>query len=166
VTAVLSHGPLSGGGTETMRHHHETGNSTDQAKAFDPTTIDKGGLPRIKAFVAADAKPTDKVVFDATLWFEQATDKEILALAKDGWGHEVSSDVIAKFMKDHDADVKKLLDTVDNESDDLNAGSSVEVDKDLALDWIGNHRSHLSDDIAAIETGASNGEDEEATTTA
>lgn len=162
VSAVLSNGPLSG--TETMRVEHGPGVMTDQPKHFDPTTIDKGGLPRIKAFIAADATPTDKVVFDATLWFEQATDKEILDLARDGWGHEQSSDKIAEFMRDHDADVKKLLESVDNDSDDLSAGSSVEVDKDLALDWIGNHRSHLSDDVAKIETEATADEEEEAPT--
>ena len=41
-----------------------------------------------------------EVAFDATRWFEQATDKQIAELAAVGWGGEYPADAVAEFMTD------------------------------------------------------------------
>lgn len=147
-------------GTETMRVEHGPGVMEDKPRAFDPNpadAADTGGLPRISATISSDDGTYTDVPFDATMWFEIATDGELCQLCRDGWGHEYSSDAIADFMRAHDADVEKVMAYVESIQDvpakkDV-CGFSVKVDKELALTWIGNHRGHLADAIAKIESG-------------
>jgi hypothetical protein len=50
-----------------------------------------------------------EVDFDATRWFVQASDKEILALAACGWGRDEAADEVAQYMQSHDEEVRCMF---------------------------------------------------------
>ena len=57
-----------------------------------------------KPGITAEAHSDDRmfeVPFDATFWFQQASDQEILKLAKCDWGGDYPADHVAEFMADH-----------------------------------------------------------------
>jgi hypothetical protein len=63
--------------------------------------------------ISAEVHSDDHVFeasFDATKWFEQASDEEVVDLAKICWGGDYASDEVARFMQEHDTDVKKVFD--------------------------------------------------------
>jgi len=63
--------------------------------------------PVIKATVHDDEWRYD-VKFDALPWFQQASDEDILNLAKVDWGGDYEADGVAEFCEDTDANVKRL----------------------------------------------------------
>ena len=80
-----------------------------------------------------------EVSFDATEWFEQATNSDILALRKIGWGGDYAADVVAQFFS-LDDDVEHLFWYV-RAHDDI--GYECHVDADDALEWIRQNRTSL-----------------------
>lgn len=59
-----------------------------------------------------------EINFDATPWFEQATEEAILELARCGWRGDYPSDAVAEFMEDRNADVAfmfKYLHTINDD---------------------------------------------------
>ena len=81
-----------------------------------------------------------KVTFDAQPWFEQANDKEILALADVEWGGDYESDYVAKFFEDSNDEITSLFDYCVR-SDQF--GFECNVDEAAALAWIRLNRPEL-----------------------
>jgi hypothetical protein len=66
--------------------------TTPELKSYDDQDLDKT--------IEAEAHTDDRVhevPFDAVHWFTQASDEDILALAKDGWGGDYSADQVAQW---------------------------------------------------------------------
>jgi hypothetical protein len=98
----------------------------------------------IKAEVHTDCR-TAEAKFDATHWFEQATDNEILDLADCGWGGDFASDAVAEYYNDTASDpaveeVFKVLHILRRKED---IGFECNVDETDALAWVKEHRPWL-----------------------
>lgn len=91
-----------------------------------------------------------QAVFDASLWFSQALDKEILDLAKCGWRGDQPADAVAQFMSDYDRDVAdlfKYVEAVDG------MGFECVVDAVEAIRWLEKNKPELHKKILEIEEG-------------
>ena len=79
--------------------------------------------------------------FDATPFFEQASDEDLVALAECDWGHDYPADEVANFMRDSgDKNFVKFFTYLDikNEfrGDSDMTGFEVKVNRGEALDWL------------------------------
>ena len=78
-----------------------------------------------------------KEEFDATKWFEQASEKEILDLAKCDWGGDYPADNVARESVDWFDGIANVLDYCTRKTD---MGFECHVDGDEALTWLRNNR--------------------------
>jgi len=95
--------------------------------------------------IHAECHSDDHVVevkFDATAWFEKATDEEIKALAACDWGGDYPGDAVAEWMAEHDASVKALFDYLALRPKEP-LGFECHVDATDALAWIKANRPSL-----------------------
>jgi hypothetical protein len=88
--------------------------------------------------------------FDATPWFEQATDRQISDLADAGWRGDYPADVIAEWIHESslDAGVDAVFDyiaTADLPKD--YSGFEVSVDEDQARRWVAINRPELEESL-------------------
>lgn len=98
----------------------------------------------IEAYARSDDQRV-KVDFDATKWFEQATDAEIVALARSEWGGDYEADAVAQFFnevggKNSTHRLFKYLDII-HDSDDC--GFECHIDEEAARAWLRVHRPKL-----------------------
>jgi len=80
-----------------------------------------------------------KTDFDATPWFEYASEKQIIELARCDWGGEKPADIVAEFCSDTDENVKNVfnyLEAFDRSSSRNPPGFKCHVDKVSARVWI------------------------------
>ncbi len=64
-----------------------------------------------------------EITFDATPWWEQATDKQKQALRDCGGGGDYPADAVAEYMADHDDGVRRMfnyLEIVDDQGYECN----------------------------------------------
>jgi len=78
--------------------------------------------------------------FDATPWFKQASDEEIIALAKCGWRGDYAADVVALHTPDNEG-IERVLIYVRSQDE---MGFEVVVDADQAIAWVQEHRTPLA----------------------
>jgi len=86
-----------------------------------------------------------EIEFDAQRWFDEATDEEILALARIGWGGDYEADAVAEEFKERET--KKLWDYLElglnmPYSNDP-VGFECYVEESDALDYVKKARPHL-----------------------
>jgi hypothetical protein len=99
-------------------------------------------LPKVAAYVHSDDYVFD-ATFDATPWFEQASDDEILALAKIGWKNDYEADEVARFVESERVEV--VFDYCRRKQAQGNTvGFEAEINPTSALEWLRQHRPHLS----------------------
>ena len=94
--------------------------------------------------IKAEIHSDDRVFeceFDATLWFEQAGDDEIIKLCEICWHLGTQSDEVGLFFEDSNPDIAALLNYC-RRVDGL--GFEVSVDGEDALVWLDEHRSHIA----------------------
>lgn len=104
--------------------------------------------------IHATALTDDHIIqtnFDATLWFEQASDADILDLARCGWGGDYPADAVAQHFAKTDDGLKGLFAYLEAIRDlplkrDC-CGFDCHVDEDEALAWLRQNRPHLLADI-------------------
>lgn len=77
------------------------------------------------------------VSFDASAWFEQASDSEIIELARCGWGGDYAADEVSQFFSG--TQTGKVFDYLENhpasETNDA-IGHETHVDMDEAVEWV------------------------------
>lgn len=88
--------------------------------------------------------------FDATEWFEQASDKEILDLAKIDWRGDYAADVVAEFFEGHHVGTPATVDDVFQAVNVLDTGFEVSVEPEDAIRWVEKNRPHLMEQINDI----------------
>ena len=108
--------------------------------------------------IRAETHPDDharEIEFDATKWFEQASDEEILALARtdpmhfpnqwddvedaEVWGQDQESDVVALYMADHVPNVADMFEYI-AEWVTTKIGFECYILANDAREWIAEHR--------------------------
>jgi hypothetical protein len=89
--------------------------------------------------------------FNAVPWFEEATDRDILKLAREGWGDGWAADEVAIFMADLVPDVQKIFDYLKhyNQARKERIGLTCAVNEGDALTWLQAHRPQLHAAITA-----------------
>jgi hypothetical protein len=82
--------------------------------------------------------------FDALLWFQQASDDDIRALAECGWGGDYPADDVARHVSDTNADVERVL---DNTTCEEGMGFECHVNETMARAWLKEHKLALHDEL-------------------
>jgi hypothetical protein len=85
--------------------------------------------------------------FDATPWFEQASDKEIVDLAKIDWGGDLEADEVAEFFEGRDVGTPDTVDDVFKAVNVLDVGFECSVEPDDAIRWVEKNRPHLMEQL-------------------
>jgi len=131
--------------------HHRFGDILGEKRGSDRKYLDDDfRWPSISAYVRWDNEEMN-VPFEANLWFEQATDEEIIALQAIDWGGNMESDEVARFMETHDEYVRDLMLQLDkynhdNPHEDL-MGFECYISGERAKMWLGVHRLHLLTEV-------------------
>ena len=82
-----------------------------------------------------------EVKFDATAWFEQATEEQIKDLADIEWGGNYAADDVALFMAEQDKKVQKMFNYCENHPDGI--GFECHVTPEDAMAWVNEHRPNF-----------------------
>lgn len=101
----------------------------------------------IRASVSADNDDYGPVIdFDATPWFEQASERDIQHLRDEGYGCGEESDGVAEFMADRDAIVAEFFTYLSfrQEHGRGRGGYTVRIGDRDADAWIAENRPHLA----------------------
>lgn len=88
-----------------------------------------------------------KADFDATKWFEQASDEEIIALILCGFGGDYPADAVAHFMAEHDSNVARVFQYLEfgpKMPDGDTVGFECHVSDSDASMWIQKHKPELA----------------------
>lgn len=85
--------------------------------------------------------------FDATEWFEQASDKDILDLAEIDWREGPAADSIAEFFEGFHVGTPDTVDDVFRTVNVLDTDYEVSVEPEGAIRWVEKNRPHLMDAI-------------------
>jgi len=124
-------------------------NQLDPSKPSEDAVCNCGG--KITADVHSDDHVYD-IIFNATLWFKQATAEEIQALADCDWHGDYPADVVAEFFDSVDHPVpdiiqmfKYLAGIRDTKGE---CGFECHVHKDLAMDWLKINRPSVAETLA------------------
>ena len=89
----------------------------------------------IKAEVHSDDHAVE-VDFDATLWFEQATEKQIEDLAITDFRFDYPSDDVAIFMAEHNEEIAGMFKYIEIRGRVETMGFGCSVEEDDAMKWI------------------------------
>lgn len=123
---------------------------TDCGKIFTETTGDSNPVETKKPFsetgILAEVHSEDRVFeveFDATAWFRQASDDEILSLSEVKWGGDYAADQVAEFHSANPeiAELFNYLDLIRGGQDEN--GSECHVNAESAMTWLKKHRNGL-----------------------
>lgn len=87
-----------------------------------------------------------KAEFNPDLWFQCATDEEIVSLARCGFRGDYPADSVGEWTAAIDSSVRLVLRRVEQLRDEqAQLGFEVCVDPEIALEWIRKHRPELHD---------------------
>lgn len=107
--------------------------------------------------VSATVESDDKRVtaaFDATPWFAEAGDQDVLALAREEFGHDFTADAVAEFVADSVPEVRAVLgyvaDLKAKNTDHPDAGFGCVVDRAQARAWVAANRPAILAEFDAI----------------
>jgi hypothetical protein len=84
-----------------------------------------------------------EVKFDARLWFEKASDEDIIYLYEENWTAGYASDPVAEFFENINRQITNFFESKGD------SGFSVSVNEDDAIAWIKQHRPHLAEKMSA-----------------
>jgi hypothetical protein len=100
--------------------------------------------------IKAEAHSDDHVfttTFDATAYFEQASDQQISELQACGFGGDYPADAVAQFHADTNKDLEAMFDYLARIANDPSkkdcSGFECHVDESDAQAWINANRPHL-----------------------
>jgi hypothetical protein len=101
----------------------------------------------IKATIRSDDSVAS-VSFDATPWFEQASDQEIIDLARCGWGGDYAADEVSQFFSDSiTAQVFDYLDSHPARETNSAIGHETHIDMDEAIEWVIENRPQVAEKL-------------------
>jgi len=86
-----------------------------------------------------------EVNFDATTWFKQASDKDILDLDGCGWGGDYPADEVAEFIGNHNKRIAEMFRYLEIVRDQ---GFECNVDEASARKWLKKNRPVIEKLIA------------------
>ncbi len=101
--------------------------------------------------IKAECHSDDRCVevnFDATPWFEQATDKQITELANIGWGGDYPADDVADFMEKTNSEIQQMKTYIGLRQRIETIGYECHVSPEEARSWLKANRPVL---FAALE---------------
>lgn len=143
----------------------------EAAEASEQASNSAAGLPErqkaeetkaeyvpVKATVHSDDKEAT-ATFDAAPWFEQATEDQLLDLAREEYKYDATSDAVAEFMAARLGEVKEVMDYVAERNAKLKADGKEEegfgcaVTEDDVLEWVEANRPYLLPKLAEIKEG-------------
>lgn len=75
--------------------------------------------------------------FDATPWFQQASDEELIELAKIDYGGDLAADQVALILEDQDAEIATLLEYCRKKDE---VGFEVHINQSQAEAWLKENR--------------------------
>jgi hypothetical protein len=105
---------------------------------------DKTDITMISATLRSDDGAAS-ITFDATPWFEQASDREIIDLANCGWGGDYAADDVSHFFSGSiTAQVFDYLDNHPARETNSAIGHETHVDMDEAVEWIIENRPQVA----------------------
>jgi hypothetical protein len=85
-----------------------------------------------------------EVNFDATKWFQEATDQEIRDLAGCEWGGDYPADAVAQYFEDTNAEIGAMFDYLYRVRNQRDApGFEVHVEEEDATRWLAENRPNL-----------------------
>jgi len=109
-----------------------------------------------EAGIIAEVHSDDRIVeveFDASAWFKQASDKEILALADIEWGGNYEADNVASFYE-ATPDVAEMFDYVHLlNSRSITMGFECNVDESSAMTWLKTNKQDIWAQILCATNG-------------
>lgn len=112
-----------------------------------PCTVfldEKDQETRVSANCYSDDRVIEVETFDATPWFEQASDEEILALRRCGFGGDDAADRVAEYAATYDREVQAMFDHNATLPETIEArGFECYVDRNEAEAWIEAFRPSL-----------------------
>jgi hypothetical protein len=98
---------------------------------------------------SSDAPEEDnRTNFDATAWFIQANEGDIIALAKANWGGDYDADHVAEWSADGLPSVP--LRNMFRYAEDSNEGFECRVNKDDAMAWLTKNRPEVARAVLAM----------------
>lgn len=127
----------------------------EAAAVNDERTAEPAGTPEVMATGHSDDW-AHEVTFDATAWFEQASDQELRALHEIGYRGDCAADAVLLFFEDGIPEVAGLLEycrrsqTRGREG----VGFECEVDEAEALRWLAVRRPGVLQEIRTDEDAA------------
>lgn len=77
-----------------------------------------------------------EVSFDATPWFEQANEEQILSLARCEWRGDYPSDAVAHFMAEKNEAVAEMFTYLELRGRIETIGFECSVNQDEAMNWL------------------------------
>lgn len=91
------------------------------------------------------------VSFDATPWFEQASDKEIINLSQCGWSGDYPADEVSQFFSGGvTGQVFDYLDTHPLRETNDAIGHETHIDADEAIEWIIENRPDVASSLGGM----------------
>lgn len=158
--------PVTGG--DIVLDDYDRTPDADRAPKAAETKSELDEFEPVAAEVHSDDREA-KATFDAQEWFKQASDDDILNLAREDYQFEATSDAVAEFMAAKDEKVKEVMEYVATRNDTLKSqnreqeGFGCSVDEAQAIDWVEKFRPHLLDKLAKIKDGEDAGDEAEVT---
>lgn len=109
--------------------------------------------PQVRATAYSDDR-----IFEVSLlvaqWFAQASDKEILDLARVEWANEYAADQVALHFEETNDAMRSLLSYTRNTQGRRNpVGFECQVNGDDAIQWLKLHRPHLVGQVIELVAG-------------
>jgi hypothetical protein len=105
--------------------------------------------------IRAECHSDDRVreaSFDATPWFEQASDKEILDLAQCEWGGDYPADYVAHFMAGKNTAVAQMFQYLELVAPKKDApGFECYITEKDAFAWVKANRPDLASQLIALD---------------
>lgn len=88
-----------------------------------------------------------EVTFDATRWFENATDKQILSVAAEDWAFGYATDDIAMSEAEENEQIADMFKYIEIRGKVEDMGFGCSVDHSEAMTWLKENRPNLIDQI-------------------
>lgn len=134
-----------------LTHAHERLREQELFKWLKDKNMVKEVIP-VHAVVKTD-DGSNQAEFDASPWFEQASDDQIIKLANEGFENGYESDYVAQCCSDFDEDVKKFFEYHEqiNEINEKHCrdaiGFDCQINRDDAEKWINENRPSLNAEL-------------------